>query len=225
VYFRYNLKQDALQPQPPAPGANWLRIKKTMAVAVMILAMLACNLPSEEPSAVPTASPTVAAPTQAPSPTVPPQPVTPPTTIPLEIEPPTLAPTVPTPVPATPTATLVPTQPAIKPDEKIKMDGTFVGGELTLRTGENGNTIIPKSVRIRKAECKQGQIAQDLLAFDPPPSYPIEDGKFTIDAKGIIVIYGQFTTPKSARGTLTIKINAGGEPCTIGPVVWTASAP
>ncbi len=106
---------------------------------------------------------------------------------------------------------------------KIKMDGTFVGGELTLRTGENGNSIIPKSVRIRKAKCNQGQTAQDLLAFDPPPSFPIEDGKFTIDAKGIIVIYGQFVTPYSARGTLTITIKAGGEACTIGPVAWSAS--
>jgi hypothetical protein len=105
-----------------------------------------------------------------------------------------------------------------------KLDGTFDGGFFSLRVGENGNWIIPKMVRIRKAKCNQGQAAQDLLAFDPPPLFPITEGKFTIDSKGIVVITGQFIDPNNIRGTILITIKSGGEPCTIGPKPFTASA-
>jgi hypothetical protein len=120
---------------------------------------------------------------------------------------------------------LPPTQAAIEPQPGAKFDGVFTGGEITFRTSQNGKQVIPKSVRVRKATCQQGKTVSDLIAFDPPPSFPITDGEFTMSKGDIITISGMFTSPSNAQGSLVIHLKAGGTACTVGPVAWSASAP
>jgi hypothetical protein len=106
-----------------------------------------------------------------------------------------------------------------------KFEGTFEGGEIVFRTSQNGKMVIPKSVRIRKARCQEGKTYSDLIAFDPPPSFPITDGKFTITKDSYMTMYGEFTTPNQARGTISMTLKGEGKTCTIGPVGWIAYAP
>jgi hypothetical protein len=113
----------------------------------------------------------------------------------------------------------------IAPERGAKFEGTFEGGELVFRINQIATAVIPKSVRIRKAKCKEGKTISDLLAFDPPPSYPIEDGSFSIVIGDQLSWSGMFTTPKQARGTIRMFLKSEGINCTIGPVGWIAYAP
>lgn len=190
---------------------------------LVIMLLSGCNYPGMAPAAL-EASPTTLPPTPTlPPPTEPPTPI-PPTEVPTLPPPtPTLAP--PTPVPATPTLRPSPTQAEIKPVPSARFEGTFEGGSLVLRINSNGTAVIPKTVRIQKASCQEGKTLSDILSFEPPPSFPIEDGQFVISYTSPYLYWtGIFVTPTQVRGTIELKFKGEGVTCTIGPVGWVANA-
>jgi hypothetical protein len=196
---------------------------KILWIVMIVVSLAGCNYPGAAP-AVPQETPT----TLPPSPTLPP-PTEPPTPIP-----PTQAPTLPPPtatlapptaVPATPTSRPSPTQAEIKPVAGARFEGTFEGGSVVLRINSNGSAVIPKTVRIQKATCQEGKILSDILSFEPPPSFPIEDGKFAISYDNPYLYWtGTFLTPTQARGSIELRFKKEGVSCTIGPVAWMANA-
>lgn len=192
---------------------------------IVIVSLTACNLPSSKPTAAPTSAATNTVPPPPPTATQPPPtntlPPPPPSDTPLPL-PPTDTQVPPTRVPPTATRTVVPT--AIKPIAGDKFEGTFEYGDLTLRIGTNGNWVIPKQVTVKKAPCEGGKFS-DHITFEPPPSYPIENGQFSFVYEGFVTISGTFTSAKRASGTIRLALKSGGKTCNIGPSAWTASAP
>ena len=214
-------------------GEKYMRYKRFLLIvltAVTIFSLAACNLPAAKATAkpaptatkksaatAPTFTSTPASPLPLPTDT---QPVVPPTaTLP---QPPTATLALPPTLPATPTRTPAPTQGAIKPDEKAKFEGTFPGGEFTLRIGENGNWVILKTILLKGAECKEGKAMSESLNFEPPQMFPITDGKFSIELDGV-TISGQFLSSTKAGGSLKLVLKDAGKTCTIGPSNWSAS--
>lgn len=192
---------------------------KILCIAMIVLTLAGCNYPGMAPAATPTSpSPT---PT-SPPPTEPPTPV-PPTDTPAP-PPPTATTAPPTPVPATPTSRPTPTTAVIKPEAGARFEGTFEGGTLVFRINAISSAVIPKTINVRKATCQEGKQLSTTLAFDPPPSYDIENGKFTISRDSQLYMTGIFTKSDEARGTLEIRYKKEGVACTIGPVVWVANA-
>jgi len=193
---------------------------KTLWIIIIVATLAGCNYPGMAP-AEPSVTPTTLPPTPIP-PTETFTPI-PPTETPT-LPPPTATLALPTQVPATPTSRPSPTPEIIKPVPGAKFDGTFEGGYFTFRINSNASAVIPKVIRIQKATCQEGKKMSDLLAFDPPPSFPIEDGRFIISRDTQLYMTGIFLTPTQARGSLEIKFKKEGVTCTIGPVVWIASA-
>lgn len=196
---------------------------KTLWIVFMVISLAGCNYPGMAPAA-PEASPTSlpATPTSLP-PTEPPTPV-PPTEAPtLPLPTATVAP--PTVVPATPTSRPSPTQAEIKPVGGARFEGTFEGGSFVLRINANGSAVIPKTVRIQKATCQEGKTLSDIFSFEPPPSFPIENGKFAISYDAPYLYWtGTFLSTTQARGSIELKFKKEGVSCTIGPVAWIANA-
>ena len=163
-------------------------------------------------------------PTIPPSPTPIPPTETPlplPTDIPTEI-PPTNTVAIPT---TLPTDTPIPTREIIYPVANAKFEGSFPGGTLTFRVGDNGKTVIPKLVALRKAECKEGKKVSDTISFEPPPVFWLDEkGNFTMTQKTQVTISGYFRTPTYAAGSIQVNIKNQGKDCTIGPVNWVANA-
>jgi len=198
----------------------------TLFSLLLVLALSGCNLPFLAPEPTPTPLPTA---TEVPTNT----PV-PPTETPT-LPPPTETATLPPPTPAiTATSFLVPTAiptkaPTLAPILPIPRDlfeGTFEGGRLSFRIGTNPNVIIPKLVTLKKAQCKGGGTISDTISFEPPPTFWLLNGKFTITAGGDQVYWtGQFNTSKRASGSITLKVKKDNKACVIGPVAWTATAP
>jgi hypothetical protein len=200
-------------------SASFLKILWTV---MIVLSLAGCNYPGAAPAAT-EASPTPLPPSPtSPPPTEPPTPI-PPTEAPT-LPPPTATLAPPTAIPPTPTLRATPTKAEIKPTPGARFEGTFEGGYLIFRINSNASAVIPKSIRVQKATCQEGKKMSDLLAFDPPPSFPIEDGNFTISRDTQLYMTGTFLTPTQARGSLQIKFRKEGVTCTIGPVVWIASA-
>jgi hypothetical protein len=192
---------------------------KAICIVLIILSLAGCNYPGALPQATPTSLPPT--PT-SPPPTEPPTPI-PPTEAPT-LPPPTEPPAPPTPIPPTPTSRPSPTPTAVKPAAGVKFDGTFDGGTLTFRTNPTGYMVVPKTIRVVKANCQNGKTLSDTLSFEPPTYYPVEDGKFTINWDSQVIMSGVFQTSTQARGTLELKFKKEGVACTIGPVPWSASA-
>jgi hypothetical protein len=192
---------------------------KILCIVMMVVSLAGCNYPGMAPAATPTSLPPT--PT-SPPPTEPPTPV-PPTDTPAP-PPPTATTAPPTPVPATPTSRPTATTAVIKPEAGAKFEGTFEGGTLVFRINAISSAVIPKTINVRKATCQEGKLLSTTLAFDPPPSYDIENGKFTISRDTQLYLTGIFTKSDEARGTLEIKYKKEGVTCTIGPVVWVATA-
>ena len=196
-------------------------ISRTLCILTIVLSLAGCNYPGAFPAAQDT--PTPLPPTStSPPPTEPPTPI-PPT------EAPTLPPVTPTtvpptPVPPTPTMRPSPTPQAIKPLPGAKYDGTFEGGKLTFRTNPTGFMVVPKTIRVDKANCQEGKKLSDTMVFEPPTYYKVEDGKFTISWDTQLYMTGVFLTSSEARGSLELKFKKEGVACTIGPVVWVARA-
>lgn len=202
-------------------------------ISGLVLSLAGCNLPAAEPDATLTATPTkvlAVTPTTIPASPTP----IPPTDTPTVVQPtdtPTLVP--PTDTPAAPTATWTntpaPTQSYGIPLSRAKFEGTFANGELTLRIGENPNLVIPKLVTLRGAVCKEGGIINDSITFEPPPSFWITNGKFTISIIDLfsvgdqLTISGVFLTSSRASGTISISLRSNKGKCTVGPLNWTAS--
>lgn len=191
-------------------------------ILVLAVSMTACNLPQSKP----TATATQAATPIPPSPT----PLPPPTET-ATLEPPT--PTLPLPPTATqpivfptrePSKTFTPV--VIKPAAHARFDGVFEYGKLVLRVDNNPAYIVPKSVTIKSAPCKEGKGKKsDTLTLDPPTYYQIVENKFYIDfGGGMVKISGEFISPTKARGTITMSLRAEGKSCTLGPYAWSASA-
>jgi hypothetical protein len=182
---------------------------------MIILSLAACNFPSQAPTPTNTAMP----PTQTPEPSPTPIPPT---------ETPTSAPTPswtvpPPPVFPTATSTTAATE-AAKPVPNARFEGVFEGGTLVFRTNDKGTMVIPKEIKVRKASCNEGKTISTLLAFDPPPFFPITDGQFTISREEQIEIFGIFISSMQARGSIELYLLRNGKPCTVGPVTWVASA-
>ena len=199
-------------------SASFSRI---LCILIITLSLAGCNYPGAFPAAQDT--PTAVPPTPtSPPPTEPPTPI-PPTEAPtLPPVTPTTAP--PTPVPPTPTMRPSPTVAEIKPLAGAKFDGTFEGGSLVLRINANGTAVIPKTIRIQKANCQEGKQLSDTLVFEPPTSFPVEDGKFTITWDTQVTMSGVFLTSSEARGSLELKFKKESVSCTVGPIVWVARA-
>ena len=196
------------------------KLFQTMFSLLMILALSGCYMPFLAPE--PTATP-LPTPTDVPTATLPP---------PTEI--PTLAPTETATLPP-PTPTLMPTAfiptakptkaPTLTPIEPIPRDlftGEFEGGTLSFRIGANKTIIIPKIINLRKATCKEGGKLSDTISFEPPPSFIIENAKFTITVGTQVYWTGQFVSAKRASGSITIKVKGDSKNCTVGPVAWSA---
>ena len=193
---------------------------KTLWIVMIILSLAGCNYPGMAPASTPTTLP----PTPTlPPPTEPPTPVPPPTDTPPP-PPSTATSAPPTPVPATPTSRPTATTAVIKPEAGAKFEGSFEGGTLVFRINSISSAVIPKTINVRKATCQEGKLLSTTLAFDPPPSYEIEDGKFIISRDSQLYMTGIFTKSDEARGTLEIRYKKEGVACTIGPVVWVATA-
>lgn len=214
---------------------NQHSIRIRLLSSALLFAITACNLPflsqqvAETPSATLTHTQEAASPTPAPSntsaaPTNTDTPIPSNTPTPL---PPTATfelPTLPPPT-AIPTNTPIPTQKIVKPYPKARFDGTFNGGTLTLRISDNSNMIIPKEVRVKNGVCNEGKALSDTMNFEPPPSYPIINGKFDINYMNIVFISGQFLNPTTAQGSIKLLLQyPGGGRCTIGPLAWKATA-
>ncbi len=182
--------------------------------SILVLALAACNFPAQAPTS--TATPIPPTQTLEPSPT----PI-PPTDIPTLASTPSWT-VPPPPVFPTATSTTAATE-AVKPSPDVKFEGTFAGGTLVFRTNDKGTMVIPKEVRVRKAACTEGKTISTLLAFDPPPFFPITDGQFTISREEQVEIIGVFLSPSQARGSVKLYLLRNGKPCTVGPVVWVAS--
>lgn len=194
---------------------------RSLCILIIVLSLAGCNYPGAFPAAQDTPTPLPPTPT-SPPPTEPPTPI-PPTEAPtLPPVTPTTAP--PTPVPPTPTNRPSPTVAEIKPLAGARFEGTFEGGSLVLRINANGTAVIPKTIRIQKANCQEGKQLSDTLVFEPPTSFPVEDGKFTITWDTQVTISGFFQTPTQARGSLELKFKKESVACTVGPVNWVAEA-
>ena len=196
---------------------------KILFLAMIVVSLAGCNYPGSAPAA-PEATPTTLPPTPtSPPPTELPTPV-PPTEAPT-LPPPTATLAPPTAVPATPTSRPSPTQAEIKPVPGARFEGAFEGGSFVLRINSIGTAVIPKTVRIQKATCQEGKTLSDVLSFEPPPSFVIEDGKFVISYDSPYLYWtGAFLTPTQARGSIELKFKKDGVSCTIGPVAWIANA-
>jgi len=83
--------------------------------------------------------------------------------------------------------------------------------------------VVPKTIRIVKANCQEGKKLSDTMTFEPPTYFKVEDGKFTITWDTQVTMSGVFLTPTEARGSLELKFKKEGVACTIGPVVWVAT--
>jgi hypothetical protein len=180
------------------------------------LLLSSCNYPgyaAEATQAIATATETLGIP-PSPMPTdtaeAPPTdtPEPPPPTDTVGPPPPTQAPP-PTQVP--PTATRA----QITPMPGALFVGSFTGGDFTFRVHQNGWLVIPKTVTVRNAICKEGGKFSDHITFEPPPQFKVEDGKFTMTQGSQVVISGWFSSSTVASGTITIKIKKKGENCTI----------
>ncbi|MEW5872721.1 MAG: hypothetical protein AB1894_25910 [Chloroflexota bacterium] len=192
--------------------------------AMVIFSLTACNLPTSKPTVTPTLAVTNTFPPPPPSatPLLPTDTLAPPPSDTPLPPPPTDTQVPPTRVPPTATRTAAPT--AIKPIEGDKFEGTFEYGTLTLRIGANGNWIVPKQVTVKKAPCEGGKFS-DHISFEPPPSFPIEDGQFSFVYEGFVTISGVFTSAKRATGSIRLALKSGGKNCNIGPSTWIATAP
>jgi hypothetical protein len=210
---------------------------RLLLIAALLAAALACNMPRlviPEPTRTP-------APTLPASPTIPPLPVKnppTPTSAPSPAPPtPTFAPPPATAAPPTeaaavtltlpPSPTVIPPTPTAGypvPDDRALFEGAFTGGKLTFRIGANSQTVIPKSLTLKGAACKEGGKVSTSLTFEPPPEYPISQGRFTISYDGVVTIFGQFQSAERVLGTVSVKIIQSGGNCTFGPVPWAATS-
>jgi hypothetical protein len=188
----------------------------------LILMTSGCNLPFISPPATPTPTFTDT-PTQVPPTEIPTMaPTFTPTTIP-----PTATATIPPAPPPTviPTATKPPTKAPTKepvvPFSKTKYEGSFPGGTFLIRTGPNGASVVPKSLVLKKAACKEGGKISESMDFEPPTFFWITDGKFAIYWGNEVTITGVFISPTRATGSLKVELTSP-KKCTIGPVTWTA---
>ena len=197
---------------------------KILWMTLIVASLAGCNYPGAAPAA-PEASPTAlpATPT-SPPPTEPPTPI-PPTEAPTLPPPPTATLAPPTAIPATPTSRPSPTVAEIKPTAGARFEGTFEGGSMVFRINSNGSAVIPKTIKVQKASCQEGKTLSDTLSFEPPPQYEIKDGNFEISYTDPYLYWtGTFLTTTQARGSIELKFKKEGVSCTIGPVVWVASA-
>lgn len=205
-------------------------MQKTKILCLLLLLTLAasvagCNYPGMPGMATPTATPTATPPptptSLPPTNTLPPPPTetAAPPPVPTNTQgppPPTAVP--PTPIP--PTATKV----IITPASRALFMGSFTGGTLTFRVHENSKLVIPKTVTVKSASCKEGGKISDHISFEPPPMFEIANLKFTMTQGDQVTISGQFLTATTANGTITLTIKDDSGKCTIGPLPWTASA-
>lgn len=189
----------------------------TLFSLILILLTSGCNLPFIAPPDTPTPTFTNT-PTQVPpTATIPPTATFTPTVIP-----PTATATLPPPPPTViPTATKVPTKEPVVPLSKSKYEGSFAGGTLLLRTGPNGASVVPKTLILKKAACKEGGKISESLSFEPPTFFWITDGKFAIYWGSEVTITGVFISPTRATGSLKLEFTSP-KKCTVGPVTWTA---
>lgn len=203
---------------------------KKLATFLLILSLTGCNLPTFGPAATPTATVTATLP-PSPTPTQPPPTETP--TVPAATNTPEVSqPTPPAEAAPTqaPTATqppataVVPTVGVPVPVSRALFDGVFPGGRLSFRIGELSSRVIPKTVTLKGAECKEGGKLNDSISFEPPPSFVIDQGKFTMTQGDQVTISGQFLSSTRAAGTITLRLRGGGKACTVGPLSWTANA-
>jgi hypothetical protein len=198
-------------------SASFLR---KLCILMIVLSLAGCNYPGAFPAAQDTPTPLPPSPT-SPPPTEPPTPI-PPTEAPTQ---PPVTPTAapPTPVPPTPTSRPSPTVAEIKPLAGARFEGTFEGGTMVFRINANGSAVIPKTIRVQKATCQEGKTLSDTLSFEPPPQFPVEDGKFIISYDDpYMYLTGAFLSSTQARGSLELKFKKESVACTIGPVVWVA---
>jgi hypothetical protein len=190
-------------------------------VCLTAFSLVGCNLPfiAPQPTATSTASPTLP-PTETPLPTNTP---VPPTETPT-LAPPTETPPValPTAIPATATNTKQPTQSVFYPHPRDIFNGTFDSGVLVFRIGANPYLIIPKTVAVKKAECKEGGTLSDTVVFDTT-NYEIRDGRFSINNVNGVTITGMFTSQVRATGSITLVLKNDKKNCTIGPLFWNAT--
>ncbi|MDI6696265.1 MAG: hypothetical protein QME21_14560 [Anaerolineales bacterium] len=192
---------------------------KQILFLLLAISLTACNYPGGNPlvSPTPTIAPT-ATPTETPLPptdTPPPPPTDTPPPPPTQPPPPTLPPTA--------TATKVPTAVIVTPMPGAKFSASFTGGTFTFRINPPGRMITLKEITLSKATCSDGKNVSTHLTFEDIKYFPIENGKFTITFDRT-TISGQFITPTTARGLISIKINANKGVCQINTLPWTASA-
>lgn len=166
---------------------------------------------TETPTPIPP-SPTPAPPTDTPT-------ITPTETSGVPSETLTTAPQFPT---FTPTFTKAPTKGPVTPLAKAKFQGTFTGGTLVFRTGANGLSVVPKTVSLKGATCKEGKTVSETIGFEPPTFFWVVDGKFTIVWGTEVTITGVFITPTRATGTISLALKTSKGKCTIGPLSWIA---
>lgn len=209
-----------------------------------LLVTLSCNLvrqaftaPTSTPA--PTETPTATLPpTPAPTPTVPPLPAVippvptqaPPTAAPTEVLAPTAPPEASPTSPAAyvtepPPPTLAPTatEGYPIPEERALFEGTFTGGQLSFRIGADATTVIPKSVILKGATCKEGGKINYAIDFEPPPEYKIVKGAFLINYGNTVAIFGQFQGRDRVLGNVTVRVVLDGGVCNVGPLPYAAT--
>lgn len=196
------------------------KIFQTLFILVIAFSLASCNMPfvAPEPTATSTATPTLP-PTETPIPTDTPVPPTETPTVPPVTDTP-----LPTPIPPTATNTKVPTAAVYYPTPRDFYSGSFENGTLTFRIGPNPYLVIPKSVVLKKAACKEGGTINTTINFEPPPTYDIDDGVFSIVYSDTVNIYGRFISEIRATGSITLKLKKDGKACTVGPLAWYADA-
>ncbi len=201
---------------------------KILSILFLVLAFVtSCNYPGA-PGAVtdtPVPSPTIpATATQPPPPPTDTLPPAPPTEA-LPPAPPTATQGPPPPTAPPPTNTSYPTATAapVTPVPRALFYGTFESGELTFRIHENSKIVIPKTVTIKNAACKEGGKLSDHITFEPPPFFEITGISFTMTQGTQVSISGSFVSGTQARGTITLRLKLPNSNCTIGPLAWVAN--
>ncbi len=201
-----------------------MKINYLSLILVGALLLTSCNYPGAAPAlpATPTVTETLSIP---PTPLPTDTPAEPPTDTP---EPPpteTIGPPPPTIAPPTATTPPTATRGMVTPIPGALFKGTFPGGDLTFRVHANGRLVIPKTVTLRGAECKEGGKINDQITFEPPPQFEVENAQFTMSQGTQVTISGRFNSSTSASGTITLKLKAKKGACSITSAFQATTTP
>lgn len=87
----------------------------------------------------------------------------------------------------------------------IDMSGNADVAELTFRTSPDGRSIVLVMFNVTNITCGEFT-AGSISNLITDASYPIKDGKFSIQSQKYGTINGEFTSPDTLQGTIHILI-------------------